>query len=106
MAVSNFLCVWFQVGSEAIICANIPVQMQTNDLLLDMIIACLYFIPFFLHIIVAIYFDQKLKKIFKARNDIENQPNHLVPWHAVGANLEDQNIPQKATNISICSPRP
>ena len=61
----------------------------------------LYYIPHFSHIIIAIIFDKKLKKLFKARNNHKTQPISLIPWQEIGANLEEHNIPQKATNISI-----
>ena len=99
MFLLNFVCVWFQVESEAITCAQVPNYLQNNDY--KMILDCFYFVPLLSHMIVAVMFDQKLKKIFKARSNNKNQPINLVPWQAIGANLNEDNVPQRATNISI-----
>ena len=98
MGVVNFLCMWFQVESEAFICASVSVQ--TPNGFLDAYIIFSYFGLGFLHLILAIFFNMKLKQIIEDRKKREKDSNQLVPWCVTSTNSEDVNIPQRAMYVS------
>ena len=56
--------------------------------------------PFLLHLILAIFFDMKLKQIIEGRKEREKHKNQLVPWLVVSKSTIEANIPQRATYIS------
>ena len=72
---------------------------KTNEFL-DAFIIFSYFGPFLLHLILAIFFDMKLKQIIDTRNKRQKDTNQLVPWCVASTNSLEVNIPQRATYIS------
>ena len=59
-----------------------------------------------MHTLVSLFCEMRLKLLFNSerQNRVNtNQPDHLAPWRAVGANLDGNNIPQKSTYISMCT---
>ena len=104
--VVNTLSYWFQIDVEFILCANIPTVENKDKLYIETLIAVLYYVPLMMHTLVSLFCEMRLKLLFNSerQNRIKsNQPDHLVPWRAVGANLDKNNIPQKSTYVFICS---
>ena len=101
----NFLCYWFQIEVEFTLCANTPMISNEDNWHIVLIVCILHYVLYLIHIFTSLFFEVKLKLLFKTakKNWLNlNRPDHLAPWRAVGANLDENNIPQKSTYILIC----
>ena len=102
----TFLCYWFQIEVEFNICANIPMVKKQDTFYIEVLVGLLYYVPVITYIFVSVFCEVRLKRLFNSERQSRvntNHPDHLAPWRAVGANLEENNIPQRSTYISICT---
>ena len=70
---------------------------------LTLIIVFFYYFPSIAHLILSVYFDKKQELIIAARKKRQQyqQLSNLQAWEDIGSNLDQHNVPQKATNITL-----
>ena len=70
---------------------------------LTLIIVFFYYFPSIAHLILSVYFDKKQELIIAARKKRQQyqQLSNLQAWEDIGSNLDQHNVPQKATNTTI-----
>ena len=68
-----------------------------------MIIVFFYYFPSIAHLILSVYFDKKQELIIAERKKRQQyqQLSNLQAWEDIGSNLDQHNVPQKATNITL-----
>ena len=78
---------------------------QEDNWHIVLIVCILHYVLYLIYIFTYLFFEVKLQLLFKtAKKNWLNLswPDHLAPWRAVGANLDEINIPKKSTHILIC----
>ena len=70
---------------------------------ITLFIAFFCYVPLSVHLILSVYFDKKQELIIAARKKRQQyqQLSNLQAWEDIGSNLDQHNVPQKATNITL-----
>ena len=66
---------------------------QEDNWHIVLIVCILHYVLYLIHIFISLFFEVKLKLLFKTakKNWLNlNRPDHLAPWRAVGANLDEK----------------
>ena len=97
--VSFIIFYTFRLDVSFVVCTNEQIENWHVKLVLGFIAVGIDLAQ----VLISIACETKLTKLFsdEQSDSNSNHPNPAIPWRTVGANLEENRIPQKSTIISI-----